>query len=608
MSRTPASESPATLPVNDQPPAEAQPGRAPRASPVVGKIARWLLPSIGSFCLLLILFLLISNSWRFLQDSDTGWHIRTGDLIRQTGAVPHRDVFSHTMPGQAWFAWEWLADVLLSAMHSRYGLAGLSGGAMLLLCLSYGLLFRAMTARRADAFIAWALTLLAAMASIVHWLARPHVISIVLMLGWCALLENWRRQRHATTWRAKMIYASPLLLALWANIHGAFAVTFPMLVIYAAGETLEAASRGGLKSREFRSAIRTYTIVAVTSIMATLATPSGFRLFQHLWQYLTDSRLLARIQEFQSPDFHTVDGKLIELLLLLSMIAGARAAVQRRFVEVGLLLLWSHLTLQAERHVTLAVVVMLPIIAEHLSELLRAAARTIAHREGRLAATWRRMLDWYRGLMIIERQLTGAFTYLAIAAFLLVLISGRWSKLTDATLHPHFDETKLPVAAAEFIAATKLSGNLYAPDQFGGYLIYRFHGERKVFIDGRSDFYRTGAVFDEFLRVATIQPDWAEVLNRYDVRWMLLRSDEPLATVALATGQWTGIYRDRTAQVLVRKTVTSERSAVTSGRAVVSSLPPRSFFIVSERQLWKPGKFSVGYVNTPAKRSSASVC
>ena len=553
------SATPASPPVNDHQAPHSPQKRLPRASPAVGQVARWLLPSVSSFCLLLTLCLLLLNSWRFLQDSDTGWHIRTGDLIRQTGAVPHQDVFSYTMPGQGWFAWEWLADVLMSALHSRYGLAGISGGAILLLCLSYSLLFRAMMARRADPFIACALTIFAAMASIVHWLARPHVISILLMLCWCALLESWRRHRGTTTWRARLIYAVPFLLALWANVHGAFAVTFPMLVIYAAGETLEAASRSGLKSREYRSALTTWAIVAVTSAIATLATPYGFRLHQHLWLYLTDRRLLARIHEFQSPDFHTVDGKLIELLLIFAVIAGARAAWQRRFIEVGLLLFWSHLTLQAERHVTLAVVVLMPIIAQHFSELLRAAAKTLANRAGRVAVTWRVMLTWYRGIMLIDRQLTGAFVYLAVTVFLLVLIGGRWGKLTDATLHPRFDEQKLPVAAADFIAAAKLSGNLYAPDQFGGYLIYRFYPQRKVFVDGRSDFYRTGAVFDEFLRVATIRPDWAAILNRYDVRWMLLRSDEPLATVALSTGQWHELYRDSTAQVLVRKTVTGER-------------------------------------------------
>ncbi|HZS04132.1 MAG TPA: hypothetical protein VFD58_04785 [Blastocatellia bacterium] len=538
------------------PPGGRGPGRQPkrRPAPRVPAPARWMLPSVGGLCLLLVLYLLAINSWRFLQDSDTGWHIRTGDLILRTGTVPRQDVFSHTMPGHEWFAWEWLSDVLMSLLHNRWGLAGLVGGTMLLLCAGYALLFRLMVARGADAFVACGLTVFAAIASIIHWLARPHVVSIVLMLCWCAMIESWRRHRRlAGEWRAKWVYALPLLLALWANLHGAFAAMFPMLVIYAVGETLEFASRRELKSREFRRVVRTYAIVGAASVIAPLATPYGLKLYRHLWQYLTDAQLLARIQEFQSPDFHTLDGRLIELLLFFGVIAGARAAWQRRFVEVGLLIFWSHLTLQSERHVTLAAVVLTPIIAEHFSALLGEAANAIANGQGSMARRWRAALDWYRGTMAIDRQLTGAFVNFAVAAFLLVLIGGRWGKLTDAVLHPHFDAQKLPVAAADFIATARPDGNLYAPDQFGGYLIYRFYPRLKVFVDGRSDFYRTGPVFDESLRLATARPGWAEVLDKYDVRWMLLRTDEPLAAAAQATGRWVSLYRDNTAQILVKK-------------------------------------------------------
>src|SRR5215510_16377384 len=74
----------------------------------VGAAARWLLPSLCGCCLLIILFLLVNNSSRLLLDSDTGWHIRAGELILETGAIPRSDPFSHTMGGREWFAWEWL--------------------------------------------------------------------------------------------------------------------------------------------------------------------------------------------------------------------------------------------------------------------------------------------------------------------------------------------------------------------------------------------------------------------------------------------------------------------------------------------------------------------
>jgi hypothetical protein len=521
--------------------------------------ARWLLPSIGSFCLLLVLYLLVTSSWRFLLDSDTGWHIRAGDLIWQTRTAPRRDVFSFTLPGGEWFAWEWLAEALMSAAHQARGLAGVVGAAILLLCLSYAALYRVMLARGADALVACALTVFAALASIVHWLARPHLLSIALMLAWCVLVESYRRRR------SRWIYAAPLLLALWANLHGAFVATFVMLAIYAGGELIEFALRRDLsgqlsplwRSRELRAALRTYALVGGLSLIATLATPYGFKLYRHLWRYLNDTELLSSIQEFQSPNFHLTDGKLIEVLLLLGALAAAQAVRQRRFVEVGLLLLWAHLTIQSERHVTLAVVVMTPIIAEQLSALLREAAAAAARGQGEAARWWRALAGWYRGIIAIDRQLTGALVYTSVFAFVLVVTGSRWA---DRLLSPRFDAKRFPVAAANFIAEAKLSGNMYAHDQYGGYLIYRLYPQVRVFADGRSDFYRQAPVLDDMEKISNVKPAWAQLLDRYEVRWMLLRRDEPLAQIAELSGHWVSAYRDDTAQVLVRTNPTDTQA------------------------------------------------
>ena len=179
----------------------------------VGPIARWLLPSLGGLSALLVLQLLITNSWRFLLDSDTGWHIRTGELVLQTHAAPRSDPFSHTMFGQQWFAWEWLADVLLAALHNWRGLAGVVGGAIFVLLASYAALYWLMVNRDADPLIALVVTVFGAIVSISHWLARPHLLSIALMIVWCALVENYRRHRSRQT--AMMLYAIPPLIALW---------------------------------------------------------------------------------------------------------------------------------------------------------------------------------------------------------------------------------------------------------------------------------------------------------------------------------------------------------------------------------------------------------
>lgn len=528
------------------------------------------MPSLSGLFLLLILYLLILSASRFLLDSDTGWHIRAGDVMRATHTVLRHDVFSHTMAGREWFAWEWLADVLMSLVHSRRSLAGVVGGAIALLFVSYAGLYRLMLARGADTMLAGTLVLYAALASVVHWLARPHLFSIVLMVVWCAAVEDYRRHR------SKLIYALPLVYGLWANLHGAFVVTFPLFAIYAGGEALEYAFRRRTAQTTSdensstdkggpRAALKVYVLVALTSFTASLATPFGLRLYGHLWQYLTDNKLLALIHEFQSPSFHTLDGKLIEGLLLLSVAALLEAVRQRRFVDAGLLLFWAHLVLQAERHVTLAVIVVTPIIAEHLTTLSAEASALIASHQDRAGKLWRAVRDWYRGILAIDRQLTGVTIYAGTLVFLAALIfsatgRGTWA---DRRLPAEFDSRRFPAGSVAFVAASQadpaspfhrqLNGRLFAGDQYGGYVIYRLYPRVKVFIDGRSDFYRQGRVLDDALAVLQLKPEVTELLDRYEVQWLLVRRDEPLAAWARARTDWQSAYRDETAEVFVRK-------------------------------------------------------
>ncbi|HEY3217377.1 MAG TPA: hypothetical protein VGK93_12885 [Candidatus Eisenbacteria bacterium] len=509
--------------------------------------ARSIIPSLGNYCLLLVLVLLVGNSSRFLTDSDTGWHIRTGDWIVDHGRVPHRDVFSYTMAGHEWFAWEWLTDVAMSAIHRVRGLVGIVAASILLLALSYGALFHVMRWRGADAITSFVLTLVAAYTSMIHWLARPHLVSMALMIVWCAIVETYRRTR--TRW----IYAVPVLIALWANFHGAFVVTFAMLGIYAAGDWLELASRGQGRSLATSRAMSTYGVVGGLSAVGALLTPYGFQLYGHLWEFLTDRALLGGIQDFQSPNFHHADGMMIEWLVFLGVVAAVRAARHRRFVESGLVLFWSHLTLQSERHVALAVIVLVPFIAAELSQ----GVASVVARAGSWHDPWGSrsvaVRSWYQGMMRVDGQLNGLAGYAGLLGFALIAAAGG---LGDRWLQGQFDPRRFPVAAVDAMVAenrsTMLGTHLFAHDQYGGYLIYRLYPDIKVFVDGRNDLFARGKVLDDMVAVAGAEPSWAGVLDRYDVGLLLLPVGSPIGQIAQLSNQWKLEYQDRTAQVLSR--------------------------------------------------------
>ena len=88
----------------------------------------WLLVPDLALCLAIVtLFyclVLFNAPQKFFRDSDTGWHIVTGDKILTDMQLPRTDPYSFTRAGQPWFAWEWGADCVMGAAFQRAGLSG----------------------------------------------------------------------------------------------------------------------------------------------------------------------------------------------------------------------------------------------------------------------------------------------------------------------------------------------------------------------------------------------------------------------------------------------------------------------------------------------------
>ena len=63
-------------------------------------------------------------------------------------------------------------------------------------------------------------------------------------------------------------------------------------------------------------------------------------------------------------------------------------------------------------------------------------------------------------------------------------------------------------------------------------------------------------------RIAQVQPAWSELLAKYEIGWMVLQRNEPLADVALQSGRWTSVHEDATAQVLVSQNLAKQQVEV----------------------------------------------
>jgi tetratricopeptide (TPR) repeat protein len=78
-----------------------------------------------------------------ISESDTFWHLKTGEWIIAHGAVPRVDPFSATVIGKQWLDWEWLLKVAIYVVYTWGGFNALVVGKAIVVFLTGLVLFLA---------------------------------------------------------------------------------------------------------------------------------------------------------------------------------------------------------------------------------------------------------------------------------------------------------------------------------------------------------------------------------------------------------------------------------------------------------------------------------
>ncbi|HXC44300.1 MAG TPA: hypothetical protein VNY51_12360 [Candidatus Dormibacteraeota bacterium] len=519
---------------------------------------RWPMPSVGDLIFVAMLGLLAFTnlSERLLGDAGIGWHIRTGQLILATHAIPHVDPFSSTMAGHAWFAWEWLFDVIVGWLDSAAGLNGVVLFVALIiatvLAWTFGLLLR----RGTNIFVALALVLLAAAAATIHFLARPHVLTWLLTVLWFWILESsfgFRRAASRKTWQ---LWLLPPLMLLWVNLHGGFLIGFALLGIYwfsAAWQWFRSPSErfeDALKKIRAARDVRTLTFVSLLSALATFVNPYGWNLHLHIYRYLTNRFLMDHIDEFQSPNFHLVAEKCFAGLLLMTLIGLAvkKRELTRDEPRQGLVILFAvYAGLYASRNLPIASLLLILVIGPWLSSwFLRLAERAGAMRPGRFS-----LFHFLRRMQAVECSLRGHLWPIA-AVVLACGIAANGGRLGATPLmDAHFSEKRFPAKAVTYLQEKDIQGPVLAPDYWGGYLVYRLYPGWRMVIDDRHDFY--GDEFlKSYLKMVHVEPGWGGFIRDHDVRCIIVPRDSALGSILAETAGWKDVYHDEVAIVFVR--------------------------------------------------------
>ena len=517
-------------------PAEPKTATAAADRKVAGAAAPFALPDMATLMAVLTLAfcLFVFNGGRKLfRDSDTGWHIRTGERILMADTLPRTDPYSFSRPGEPWVAWEWGSDVLMGLAHRIDGLRGVTAIFALAIASCTWMWFRLHWAVGGNFYIACAMMPPMINTASLHWLARPHVFSWLFLIG-----AVWYAERGPFRFGWTQAIGIAAATSLWANLHASFFFAPIIALIFAASHFIRPLMWDLDRAFEFARA-RWFLFAAGAALAGSLVNPYGWRLHWHLASYLTNGELLDRVAEFQSFNFHAAGSAQIVATLAIAAIGGTLALTQKSVAHFLLAAMFSIAALRSARALPLVALLILPLANAALANSLRSMQE--------LRPSVARWLDhamiYSHRTLTLDRKLNGApFAIVAVAGLLLAL------RIPAAAARIGFAPDEFPVAAAAAIEKLPADARLFAPDKYGGYLIYRFDGARKVYFDGRSDFY--GAAFmKQYIEVLEVRPGWEEIFRSLHFTHALVPNRYSLGAALDQVG-WKTLYKDNVCTLL----------------------------------------------------------
>jgi hypothetical protein len=283
-------------------------------------------------------------------------------------------------------------------------------------------------------------------------------------------------------------------------------------------------------------------LVAVGALtgLCVLLNPEGPAIIQYVQSVQNDPISQRLVSEWQSPDIRNWTTWRFYAALFVVPLLGMLAPRRPNLTEMVVFAVFGWLAVASQRNILWFALILAPVLARQVSSCL--SRGPFGHGPARRSTPHVRR----RSLNVVMVGVLFAVT-VGLSPWVQPLVR------RVPTGSPLIDG-QTPVAAADHIARSGLTGHVFHPQKFGDYLIWRLYPVVPVFADGRVHLF--GArVWDDYIRIINAA-NWDTLLARYNVETILLdQTDEGeahLLRAVRAHPDWEQVYEDRLA-VLFRK-------------------------------------------------------
>jgi hypothetical protein len=479
------------------------------------------LPDVGDLLFIGIMHVLLFGRPDFMfQDASVGWHLTAGKWIFEHHTIPTTDLFSYTFPEKAWVAYEWLFDLIAYILTMAGGLNLLAVGVASTIAFVLVSMYDRARSDGGPLGLTTTVSIIGILASAIHWLARPHIITLLCLFFYLKKLEDFYRGTISST---NLFISLGLLMLLWVNCHPAFPLGIVLIGIYFLSAAIVWLRSGAAEKAINFARLKALFIAGGIASIVTLINPYGPKLHGYIIEYLKGSTILANTDEFRSPVFHGDDlhALCFEVLLTFLFVGLAIGKKRPSLPYFAVTLFVMHMALSAVRSIPLFAIVSVPAIGLLFAKTrLEDSTRPLSETIPALSASIERIARPFREFAAQEMLCKMRILPICYVSFLTVvaLIGGGFGD--TKILKSGFSDVEMPTKTLDYIKSNNLPYDRgFNYDNWGGLLRYKL--DKRVFIDDRADFFGE-EFYNQYGSIVQLRPGWQKRLDDLKVEWILI--------------------------------------------------------------------------------------
>ncbi|MEW6457225.1 MAG: hypothetical protein AB1410_11000 [Acidobacteriota bacterium] len=450
------------------------------------------------------------------SDPDIYRHLKVGEIIYKSRAIPETELFTYAEEGSKWIHYSWLSEILFYIFFNNFSWIGLFVLRVLTGFFIIYYLFLGISRLNENIYFSIILVLLVILLIQGFFLIRPVIFSFLFFSIYLWIIFDFKYRK------AKRLFFLPLIMLLWANVHICFIYGLILLFLVIFGEIL---NRFFFKDKSFN--LKAFSFFTFLTFGSSLINPYLHKIYFIVGDYFNLGILKDFILEFHSPDFHYPILLIFPILLVLSSVCVALKKTD--FVNILLISFFGYLGFDLVRNVPYFVILSLFIVSASLPDL------------------------WKEKLPEVKREKIPNVFFIFLNFFIYVgLIYGLM--VVARNFKPdEIIKKEYPKEAVEYIKANKFGDKLINHFDWGSFLLYELYPEYKVSIDGRTPAY-SKEYFKKFSKTHSGMSEWSEYvdhLKNKGANLIIWPRELPLSQILKERKDWKKIYEDKIAVIFL---------------------------------------------------------